>query len=69
MLINSIVLVGVILLVGFLSFVIGTVLTDLYWTRLITDVNREEVNKRRANIINMYVAKSGEDKDESKSNG
>lgn len=69
MLINSIVLVGVILLVGFLSFVIGTVLTDLYWTRLITDVNREEVNKRRANIINMYVAKSGEDKNESKSNG
>lgn len=69
MLINSIVLVGVILLVGFLSFVIGTVLTDLYWTRLITDVNREEVNKRRADIINMYVPKSGEDENESKSNG
>ena len=68
MLINSIVLVGVILLVGFLSFVIGTVLTDLYWTRLITDVNREEVNKRRANILKMYV-KEEENKNESKSNG
>ena len=68
MLINSIVLVGVILLVGFLSFVIGTVLTDLYWTRLITDVNREEVNKRRANILKMYV-KEEEQKNEPKSNG
>ena len=68
MLINSIVLVGVILLVGFLSFVIGTVLTDLYWTRLITDVNREEVNKRRSDILKMYV-KEEENKNESKSNG
>ena len=68
MLINSIVLVGVILLVGFLSFVIGAVLTDLYWTRLITDVNREEVNKRRSDILKMYV-KEEENKNESKSNG
>jgi hypothetical protein len=68
MLINSIVLVGVILLVGFLSFVIGAVLTDLYWTRLITDVNREKGYKQRSDILKKYV-KEEENKNESKSNG
>jgi hypothetical protein len=62
------VLVGVILLVGFLSFVIGAVLTDLYWTRLITDVNREKGYKQRSDILKKYV-KEEENKNESKSNG